>query len=271
MHYGLNDSRVRNFQHRRHCNGARLALHTVHCGLNESRVRNFQQRRRCNGARLALHTVHCGLNESRVRNYRQRRHCNGARLALDTVHCDLKQSRVRNFQQRRQCNGALLVLHTVHCGLHQSRAHFQQRRQFNGALLVLHTVHCGLNQSGTHFQQRRQFNGARLVPYHRRHIMAEHDTNNIQAILKFRPRFDDKYKAQFFITRTGFASSCRSIGKASPPFSRAIRSRQSHKILPPWQCGRARTRTFPVSCSSPRSVLPTTLLAHGQDPGGCGR
>ena len=29
---------------RRHCNGARLALHTVHCGLKESRVRNFQQR-----------------------------------------------------------------------------------------------------------------------------------------------------------------------------------------------------------------------------------
>ena len=155
---------------RRHCNGARLALHTVYCGLNKSRVRNFQQRRHCNGTRLALHTVHCGLNESRVRNFQQRRHCNGARLALHTVHCDLKESKVRNFQQRRHCKGARLVLHTIHCGL---------------------------KESGAHFQQRWQFNGACLIPYHRRNIMAELDTNNIQAMLKFCPRFDGNDKAHF--------------------------------------------------------------------------
>ena len=175
--------------------------------------------------------MHCGLKESRVRNFQQRRHCNGARLALHTVHCCLKESRVRNFQQRRHCNGARLVLHTVHCDLKGSRAHFQQRRQFNGA---------------------------RLVPYHRRHIMAEHDTSNIQAMLTFCPRFDGKDKAHFFITRTSFASSCRSIDKASPPFSRAIRSRQPHKLLRSWQCGSARMRTSSASCSSRRSGLPTT-------------
>ena len=165
-----------------------------------------------------------------MRNFQKRRHFNGARLALYTVHCGLNESRVRNFQQRRHCSGAHLVLHIVHCGLKESRAYFQQRRQFNGA---------------------------RLVPYHRSHIMAEHDTNNIQAML-FCPHFDGKDKAHFWITRTSFASSCRSIDIASPPFSRAIRSRQPHKILRPWRRGSARTRTSSASCSSPRSVLPTT-------------
>ena len=113
-------------------------------------------------------TVHYGLNESRVRNVQQRRHCNGARLALYTVHCGLNESRVRNFQQRRHCNGARLVLHIVHCGL---------------------------KKRGEYFQQRQQFNGARLVPYHRSHIMADHDTDKIQAMLKFCPHFDGKDKA----------------------------------------------------------------------------
>ena len=155
----------------------------------------------------------CGLNESRVRNFQQRRrHCNGARLALYRVHCGLSESRVRNFQQRRHCNGARLVLHIAHFGLKKSKAYFQQQPQFNGA---------------------------RLAPYHRRHIMTEHDTNNIQAMLKFCPHFDGKDKRIFFITRTSFVSSCRSIDKASPSFPRAIRSRQPHKILRPWQRGSA--------------------------------
>ena len=115
--------------------------------------------------------MHCSLNESRVRNFQQRRHCNGARLPQPTAHCGLKESRIRNFQQRRHCNGAHLALHTVHYGLKESRAHFQQQRQFNGAHLVL---------------------------YHRHRIMAEHYTNNIQATLKFCPRFDGKDKAYFF-------------------------------------------------------------------------
>ena len=175
------------------------------------------------------------------------------------MHCGLKESRVRSFQQRRHRNGACLALHAVHCGLNESRVrNFQQRRHCNGARLVLHTVHCGLKKSRAHFKQRRQFNGARLVLYHRHHIMAGHDTNNIQAMLKFCPRFDGKDKAHFWITRKGFASSCRSVGKASPPFSRAIRSRQPHNILRPWQRGSAQTRTSSASCSSPRSVLPTT-------------
>ena len=64
----------------------RVSHYTVHYDPKESRARNFQQRRHCDGARLALHTVHCGLKESRVRNFQQRRHCKGARLALHIVH-----------------------------------------------------------------------------------------------------------------------------------------------------------------------------------------
>ena len=86
----------------------------------------------------------------------------------------------------------------MHCGLNKSRVrNFQQRRHCNGARLVLHIVHCALKESSAYFRQRRQFNGARLVPYHRRHIKAEHDTNNIQAMLKFCSHFDGKYKAHF--------------------------------------------------------------------------
>ena len=38
-----------------------------------------------------------------------------------------------------------------------------------------------------------------------------------------------KIRPSFWSTRTGFASCCRSIGKASPLFSRANRSRQPHE------------------------------------------
>ena len=54
--------------------------------------------------------------------------------------------------------------------------------------------------------------------------MAEHDTNFIQAImLNFCPRFDGKNKAQFLEYKDRLRvvlSCCRSIGKASPPFSK---------------------------------------------------
>ena len=176
--------------------------------------------------------MHCSLNGSRVRNFQQRRrHCNGARLALYTVHCGLNESRVRDFQQRRHCNGARLVLHIVHCGLKESRAYFQQRRQFNGA---------------------------RLVPYHRRHTMAEHDTNNIQAMLKFCPHFDGKYKALFFyykdklrVVLSFHRQSVAAIlqGDPKPPAA---------QILRPWQRGSARKRTSSASCFSPRSALPAS-------------
>ena len=58
-------------------------------------------------------------------------------------------------------------------------------------------MHCGLKESKVRFQQRREFYGTRLVLYHRHRIMAEDDTNSIQAMLKFCPRFDGKYKAPF--------------------------------------------------------------------------
>ena len=82
----------------------------------------------------------------------------------------------------------------------------------NGARLVLHIVHCGLKESRAYFQQRRQFNGARLVPYHRRHIMAEHDTNNIQAMLKFCPYFDGKDKAHFLDYKDKLRVTSSTIG-----------------------------------------------------------
>ena len=55
----------------RHCNGARLALNTVHCDLKESSAADLEQRRHCNGARIALHTVHCRLNERSACNFQQ--------------------------------------------------------------------------------------------------------------------------------------------------------------------------------------------------------
>ena len=253
---------MHNFQQRRHCNGVRLALHTVHYGLNESRVHNFQQRRHCNGARLALHTVHYGLNESRVSNFQQRRDCNGARLALHTVHCGLNESRVRNFQQRRHCSGARLALHTVHCGLNESKVrNFQQRRYCNGVRLVRHTVHRGLKERRARFQQRRQFNGAGLVPYHRRHIMAEHDTNNIQAMLKFCPLFDGTDKAHFWDykdkLRVVFSFHRQSVaailqGDSKPPAA------QNSTVVATWE--RANENLFSILFFSSRSSCKPCLI-----------
>ena len=48
-------------------------------------------------------------------------------------------------------------------------------------------AHCGLKESRVHFQLTTGTD----------RIMVEHDTNNIQAMLKFCPHFDGKYKAQF--------------------------------------------------------------------------
>ena len=250
----------------------RLALRTGHCGLKESRVRNFQQRRHGNGARLALHTVHCNLKESRVSDVQQQRHCNGARLALRTVHCGLKENRER-FQQRWHYNGACLALHTAHCGLNESRVrNFQQRRDCNGERLALDTVHCGLKESRARFQQRRQFNGAHMVLYHRHRIMVEHDTNSIQATRSSAHVLTANIRPSFWNRRAGLAVSCRSIGKASPPFFRAIRSRQPHKILRPWQRRSVRTRTFQHPVFHLRVFCQQrSEKAHRQDLGVWGR
>ena len=63
LRYELQETRACKFQHRRHCNGACLALHTaVHYRPKGNKTRYFQQRRRCNGSRLVLNRVHHGLN-----------------------------------------------------------------------------------------------------------------------------------------------------------------------------------------------------------------
>ena len=69
-----------------------------------------------------------------------------------------------------------------------------------------------------------------------------------------------KARPTFWSTRTSLASTCCSIGKASPLFFRASRSRQPHEIHRLWRRGRARTRPFSASCFSPRSALPNNVM-----------
>ena len=85
--------------------------------------------------------------------------------------------------------------------------------------------------------------------------MAEYGTDSIQAIVNVYPRFDGKDTTQFMEHKDKLRVSLSFHRQASPPFIRASRSRQPHKIRRPLR--RARTRTFSASCSSRRSVLPT--------------
>ena len=163
------------------------------------------------------------------------------------MHCSLKESRVRNFHQRQHCNGARLALYTVYCGQKESKAR--------------------------KFQQRRQFNGARLVLYYRHRIMAEHNTNCIQAImLNFCSRFDCKDKAQFLeykdrlrVLLSFNRQSVAAILQGEPKPTAA----QNSTAVASWE--RANENLFSILFFTTERSANNVVKAHGQDPGGWSR
>ena len=99
--------------------------------------------------------------------------------------------------------------------------------------------------------------------------MAEHDTNNIQAMLKFYPHFDGKDNAHFSdytdklrVHRQSVAAILQ--GDPRPPAA------QNSTAVATWE--RANENLFSILFfTTERSANKRGKKAHGQDPGGWGR